>query len=48
MNPYDLICNLDEQIINLKAELTYWRETAIYWRDKCEETEIELNKTLDN
>lgn len=40
MNPYDLICNLDEQIINLKAEIIYWKETAEYYKNK-------LSKTVD-
>lgn len=26
----------------LKAELVYWQETAINWRDKYEEAEFEL------
>lgn len=33
---------LKENIYELKAEITYWRETAIYWRDKYEEAESEL------
>lgn len=39
---------LKETTEELKAEITYWEETAIYWRDQYEEAEIELNKTLDN
>lgn len=40
-------------IKNLKAELTYWKETADYWKNVAFEFERhnkhlkELNKTLD-
>ncbi|QAX97332.1 hypothetical protein Zip_22 [Enterococcus phage vB_EfaP_Zip] len=40
---------LKETTEELNAEITYWEETAIYWRHHYEEAEQELlNKTLDN
>lgn len=36
---YDLEVNNQ----TLEGDNTYWREKAFYWRDKCEETEIELD-----
>lgn len=43
MNPYKiLIARQQKTIEELKAELTYWEETAINWRDKYEEAKLEL------
>lgn len=50
-----LIAKQHKTIEELKAELTYWKETAEYWQDVAVEFEFgrnnkykkELNKTLD-
>ena len=39
----------DQKIIEeLKAEITYWKETAKYYQNKLKEIQKILNKTLDN
>lgn len=44
MNPYKTIIARQQKIIeDLKAEITYWEETAIYWRDQYEEAESEID-----
>lgn len=47
MSPDDLIASLEDQIIQQKAELTYWKETAKYYQNKLKEIQKILNKTLD-
>lgn len=42
MNPYKTIISRQQKTIEeLKAEITYWKETAEFYQK-------ELNKTLDN
>lgn len=55
MKPDKILIAKQHKIIEeLKAELTYWKETADYWKNVAFEFERhnkylkELNKTLDN
>lgn len=49
MNPFKtIIVRQQKTIEELKAEITYWKETAKYYQNKLKEIQKILNKTLDN
>lgn len=42
-----LFAKQQKTIQDLKAEVTYWKETAKYYQNKLKEIQKILNKTLD-
>lgn len=35
-----------EKVHDLEAELTYWKETAEYWKNECKEFDYKLNNQI--